>query len=171
MAEESMTKAEVLQAILRGRVEWEAAVAAVPAHLREAPGTDDTWGYKDILAHVMSYERWMADQLEMVVQGSREMAASPWAPPEEPGITMDQRNALILVFWRDAPLDEIEDAENAAYQRVLMALEVLPEAAFSANDYAWANGFPLWYGVKGNTFEHYQEHIPMLRALAASEVA
>lgn len=171
MTEDSINKSEALETLKRGRAEWEATMAAIPAQVRETQGADGAWGFKDILAHVMSYERWLADQLEAVVGGSREMVPSPWAPPEEPRITMDQRNDLFFHFWHDAPLSEIEDAERAAYQRVLMALEVLPDAAFTVSDYAWSGGQPLWDSVMGNTVEHYRDHIPMLRALATSEVA
>lgn len=51
------SKAELLQAILTARNEWDALIAQIPHHrLSESVGSGP-WSIKDVIAHTIEYDR------------------------------------------------------------------------------------------------------------------
>ena len=59
-----MKKAEFIDRVKTGRGEWTELLSMVDADLMLEPGQEGEWSAKDILAHVMWYEREMLGMLK-----------------------------------------------------------------------------------------------------------
>jgi len=168
----AMTKARLLARLLDGRAQWEALLAKARATAGDAgmrePGAENEWSVKDIVVHVTFYERWLDKALRAALAGR------PYTPTDLDALPIDERNARIFTENRGRDLDEALAAEQLAYLRLLESTERLPErdlldptrgpellAPFWADD-------PLWKSVAGETYEHYDEHTPSIRAWLAT---
>ena len=73
---------------------------------------------------------------------------------------------------RARPLAEVQADEQQAYDQILAALAPVEEdALFRADRFPWMQGNALWETLPGNTYAHYEEHIPPLRAWLAQQTA
>src|SRR6476469_4786786 len=123
-------KAELLDWLVTGRQEWEALLAQVdPARMLE-PGVEGDWSVRDILAHVVWYEREILQMLQA-------HAMQPGPSDAIWNLPTDERNAALADLLRDQPLAEVL-AESAALGPQLVAAV----AALSQADLTAAGGFP-----------------------------
>jgi hypothetical protein len=112
------------------------------------PGRFGEWAVKDVLAHITFWER----RLIAYVNGATESLIQP---DEDEQAAIDRINAGVLAANRDRPLAEVRAAFDASYQETLALAESL-----SAEDLADEALYGL---LAGDTFEHYREHIEMLK--------
>ena len=78
---------------------------------------------------------------------------------------VDDLNAIFYETNKDKPLAQVLADFAASYPRALTATEAMSETdLFDPDRFAWRNGRPLWWMVAGNTFGHYQDHIPNIHA-------
>ena len=152
--EENLTKTRLLAMALSARVYF----AELWAGLTEAqflePHVEEEWSLKDIIAHVVSCERWMYDLLATAVSTS----SIPHIPQTDAEI--NSQNAQFTAENNAKPLAQVlaEFAENEA--KIETAITAVPEEAlFDKDYYTWRNGRPLSWMVVGNTFGHYQDHV------------
>jgi hypothetical protein len=164
----AMTKAQLLDNLRTGRAQWEALLAQVGADHMTTPGVEGDWSVKDVIAHITLYEQRTAERLEAAARNERP-APSPW--PAD--LDMDARNALIYEAHRDQPLAEVQAESQQAFDRLVAAVEALPEDALvEPGRFAWLEGDPLWEVIPGNSYAHYEEeHTPPLRAWLAQQPA
>ena len=97
---------------------------------------------------------------------SRVLAGSNlWALP------VHERNAAVHQEIKDLTLQEVRTWADRTYVELIEPLELLPEEAYADAGYfqhmpgEWAP----WKVIAGNTFEHYPEHLPAIRALMESD--
>jgi hypothetical protein len=163
-----MTKTDLLECIRAARVEWEAALAAVPARRLTEPGAAGEWTVKDVLAHVSYWEDWQADQLEALQRGETTMVTRQGTPPGALSDDTDERNAAIYALYRERPLPEVLDMARLSYPRLLALVERLSDAQLNDRQtYAWTFGYPVWRMIAGNTYTHHPKHAADLRAWLA----
>jgi hypothetical protein len=147
--------------------DWHAAlhtlVDAVPPGYLPVPGVNAEWSIKDEVAH-LAY--WL-DALLTRLNGAREGS--------EPAVTnltdaeIDRRNAECLAASQRQRTDDVLTEYDAAYARVVEAIEAIPEdALFDPQRFAWANGRPLVAYIAGNMWEHYPEHVTQIRRWLAA---
>lgn len=154
------TKAELLDQIRQGRAAWEALLAEVPSARWDAPGVEDSWSVKDIIAHVTACERWMAERLESV------QAGGPFVPPDDPYADedVDEQNARMQAESRALSLSTVLADAPRAHAQLLAAVEALDDA--DLHDPARL-GMPPdrqpWNVIAGNAHSHYAEHTPAIR--------
>ena len=128
-----------------------------------APG-EGAWTAKDQLAHIAAWHRvalgrltgFAPEDIGDVVRG------------EYTSDTIDEVNERFLDRDRDMSLADVRDEFRRSYEEMLTAVEGLSDEELAR---PWlpenqARGtFAQMIG--SNTFDHYEEHIPLLRALAA----
>jgi hypothetical protein len=143
----------------KDRAEWDRVLAEVKEEQMLEPGLPGGWSVKDVIAHVNWYEQEMVVLLE-----TRELAGSElW------GLPADERNIPIHEQNKDLILDEVLAESNRVFERLWELVsqlddEVLTEASrFDQMPEDWEP----WQVIAGNTYEHYQEHIPDIRAWLA----
>ena len=157
-----MEKDEVISRVRTERSRWNDIMAQIDDDLMLKPGVEGDWSAKDILAHVMWYEREMVGMLK-----SRALVGSDlWSLP------LDERNAGVHEETKNMTLDEVRAESARVFPELLEQLELLPSEA--CNDSAHFEHMPAewepWFVISGNTFNHYSDHTESIRQLLASQV-
>lgn len=147
-----MNRATLLAAITAGRDRLDAALGSLPdAAMLER--VDDVWTRKDVVAHLEAWERRVVDLLERLRAGDE--------PAER--IETDALNASLQAADRDRSLEDVRSSERRAYARLLGAIDgASDEELFDGGHFAWTDGDPLADWFRGNTDEHYDEHLEQL---------
>jgi len=130
-----------------------------------AGGAAGFWGLKDVVAHVSAYERWLVELFAAVKCGQLP-APSILNDPD-----LDKRNAVVYAANRDKSVDEVLADSREVFAKLVAALEDLPEGQLvNEKDTAWyiepfwKEAMPVWEAVEGDSYGHYHEHIPTIRA-------
>ena len=158
-----MNHATLRAAITAGRDRLDAALGSLSDEAM-LERVDDVWTRKDVVAHLEAWERRVVDLLERLRAGSE--------PTER--IETDALNARLHAADRDRSLEDVRANERSAYVRLLAAIDgASDEELFDGGNFAWTDGDPLADWFRGNTDEHYDEHLEQLTrpARTASEEA
>lgn len=147
-----MNRAMLLADIRAGRERLVATLAALP-DATMLDRIDDTWTRKDVLAHLEAWERRVVQNLETLRRGE----------VPDGSIETDDRNERFYAAARDLPLADVRAREAAAFDAVLTAIAgASDEELFDGSHFPWTEGDPLAEWFRGNTDEHYQEHLEQL---------
>lgn len=160
---------ELMRAMSDARIEWLGLLAQAGPDRLDSPGADGDWTLKDITAHLAVYEWWTATQLEAFTHGERAMVAVPPGPaalpPGSDTPDMDARNALIYAHNRPRPAVEVLAESDQAFAALMAAVATFPAAALTdANCAEWTHGETPLAVIGGNSYEHYGNHMPAVRA-------
>ncbi len=153
-----MTKPELLQAIQKGRTDFEATLARLTPEQMTAPGAMGEWSVKDILGHIGVWESRLVTILYAIEQGATPQTFRTQAE-------VDQANAESFAEQRDRPLDRVLADFHGVHIQLLKRLEAVKER--DLNDpkrFKWMEDEPLEKLVAGDTFVHYAEHRPAIEA-------
>jgi hypothetical protein len=119
------------------------------------PGAAGKWSVKDVIAHVTWGEREIAPVMRTHVLAGSEL----W------NLSDDERNEIVYQQNRDRSLHEIMNEERQAYADLLAAAQTLSDE--DLNDSHRYKQMPEewvpWQLYAGNTFKHYQDHMPSIR--------
>jgi hypothetical protein len=129
---------------------WSAFVDAfstVPEDRRSEPGVVPGWSVHDMVWHCGYWAGYVADLLGKIARGESTQDSQDW----------DAVNALVVEDGRAMSWDEVIVASERNRVRVREALQSLPTLTDEAVD-----------EFRGETFEHYEEHAPEVRAFAAA---
>ena len=149
------TKSEIQAAI---HLEW-AAIERVLNHLSEeqmlTPGVTGLWSVKDILAHIVFWEKVMLDRMEGVLSG-QPLKYPPILNNED----VDRENYNAYLESRERPLSAVQLEFRTIYQGFLTVFAALDETALTRRmPWDWASdNLRLWHIIIANTSDHYQEH-------------
>ncbi len=164
------SKAELLDEMRREHAEWEALIAGADETRLTEPGAVGDRSVKDLVAHVMVYERWVVSNL------GDDVPPDPAPPPDVDMNDLDQRNAWFYRANRDRPLVDVLADWRRFARRLEELVEALPEEQLSASFAVTPEGrlrpatesdaapWPLWSIIDGNAGGHYAEHTPAFRA-------
>lgn len=154
-----MDKATFLATLRRERAAWDALLAvasALGAARLTEPGINGSWSFKDIVAHVTWYER----EMVMLLRTHALIGSPLWELPH------DQRNTAIFEQLRDQPLDAVLAGAHQIFAELLTLVEGLAEE--DLHDASRYRDMPPdwipWEVLAGNTYTHYPEHTPAIRA-------
>ena len=153
---DSVTKAEFVERVLRARNKWDTAVARIPPQEAVESGFCGHWSLKHVIAHITWYDREMVNMLER-----REFAGSDlWALPT------DQRNAAIHEQVSGSTLAERLAEACSVFERLVELVASLTDKDLS--DPASFPGMPTewrpWEVLASNTYEHYEDHLAQAEA-------
>lgn len=160
------TKTELLRRIDESRHRLDDLISTLSEPELTEPG-DQGWSIKDHLAHLATWE----DSLAALLEG-RDRDAAIGLPPatmETGSHDVDWINLRLFERHHRLPLPQVLDSYRAAHAHVLAALNRLSDAdllrpyAFfqpSADDQR-----PVLGWIDGNTWEHYDEHLPWITAI------
>jgi hypothetical protein len=151
-----MNRTTLLDTIVAGRERLDAALAGL-AREPMLDRVDDTWTRKDVIAHLEAWERRVVANLETLRGGGT----------PDGSVETDELNERFFTQNRDRPLDDVLAGERAAYRAVLVAIDsASDEELFDGHHFAWTEGDPLADWFRGNTDEHYDEHLEQLTRAA-----
>lgn len=156
-----MNKAEFLQKLADKRAEWDGVLADIPQELMTVPGVNaDGWSVKDIVAHVAWYENEATHILKSHTLASESAENGRiWEMP------INERNSAIYEQNRNLTLNDALVMGQEAYRAFLHEAQKLAEEDLS--DPARYKDMPAdwkpWEVVASNTFEHYPDHVAVIR--------
>jgi len=152
----AMSRTTLLGAIAAGRDRLDAALANLP-DAAMLDRIDEVWTRKDVLAHLEAWERRVVANLVTLRAGD----------VPDGSVETDALNERFLRRDCDRSLDDIRTGERVAYQAVLAAIEqASDEELFDGQHFGWTEGDPLADWFRGNTNEHFDEHLEQLTRAA-----
>ena len=141
-------------ALQQKRAAWEALLAQLDEQRMLQSGIEGTWSVKDLIAHISWYEREMVPVIRL-----RVFTGSEWWE-----LPVDARNEMIYQQSRQRPLQEIVEEGQRSYTELLEAVQSLNDEDLN-NPHRFRDmpeDWVPWQIFAGNSFEHYQEHLPTL---------
>lgn len=182
MPADPTTKAAILERSRESAARLEAAFTSLSEEQLLRPNTVGQWSLKDVLAHI-AWE-WLAGQLEAYLEGREPTAMECFGHEHAPGpdddmSTNDGRNAWAYSLDKDLSLSDVLERYWRYRRRIDAVIERLPEEDFERSFAIVALGYvshvrparegetgsPLWLWLKGNTWEHYEDHIEDFEAV------
>jgi len=160
-----MDKATLIRTLKTEREGYEALLNAIGRDRMTQPGVEGDYSVKDVVAHLATYERWLAGWLEAALRGELP------APSAMEDSDVETRNALYYALNQDRALDDVLAESRAVHQRLLELVQTLPEGDLdnpARTDWCvvpyWKSSRPVWQAIENDTVEHYQQHRPALEA-------
>lgn len=154
-----MTKAKLLDELRSARSQWEAMLKEVPQNRMEEAGATGHWSVKNVITHLTSYARWYANAAEAQLQGEM----PPMDGTEQ--MPFEERNQLYYERDKDMPLEQALKESEQVHQRLLVAVEQLPEPFLIE-----PQNFPgapeliaVWQMLRGDVYDHTRTHIQCIR--------
>lgn len=151
-----MPVAVLLDKLRTERANLNGLLAQIPPEQMTQPGAEGNWSVRDMLVHITWYDREVAGAIER-----RALAGgSPLF-----GLSIDERNIAMLAEAQALTLDEVLAESHQVFERLLAAAATLSEEDMA--DPARLEMPPEWLPsttIAINTYRHYRQHIPALRA-------
>ena len=126
-------------------------------------GVSGKWSIKDILAHILAYEQYIADRMNEILHGETYIPCKTqnaldafldeFGYPDLGSSLLDDDgpNAWITEKYRNVSLEDVIAQEIQAFASIIASFEKLPEDML--------NRHSLYERVANNTYRHYREHI------------
>lgn len=158
-----VSKADILKAIHEDHAVWEDLLATIPDARKTEPGLAGGWSVKDLIAHISTFERWTIEWLEPALEGKPPV----WSDPDYDGtLELDEQNRRIYERNRGRPLNEVQREASEVHERMLAAIERIPEDIVAADirefsrpvSNYYAAGTTVWQAIDANAAEHYRHH-------------
>ena len=153
---EPSSRSELIQAMLVARTKLDSLIERIPRSTMALPGASHEWSVKDIVAHINSYDRWLA--LGLALRGQK--------PPDSwiEDIPLVQFNHRLFLENRKLPLDEVLHQSQDLWNHILQETQATPEAyLFSEHS---VEGVPYKFRpcdiLKSESYGHYLDHVPAL---------
>ena len=150
-----MDKTTFMNMLKESRAQWEEILAQIDEEHMLQPGATGKWSVKDVIAHVMCGEREIVSVMHTHVLAGSEL----W------NLSDDERNEIEYQQHRERPLHEILSEEQQAYADLLAVAQTLNDEDLN-NSHRFQQmpeDWVPWQIFAGNSFKHYQDHIPALR--------
>ena len=147
-----MNRTILLAAISAGRDRLDAMLDGVDDEAM-LERIDETWTRKDVIAHLEAWERRVVENL-LTLRGG--------GTPDR-SVETDDLNERFFILCRNRSLEDVLAGERDGYLWVLAAVDgATDEELFDGHHFAWTEGDPLADWFRGNTDEHYDEHLEQL---------
>ena len=153
---------EIAERIGAGHHELFALLDPLAPEEATRPGVNGAWSLKDLIGHIGTYGWFGAEFFRT--------RAWPVMPPEIDLVELDERNAVICLWLKDRPLDQIRDEEAKAYADLLDVVVALDDVDFGAPSCLGLPDGPEWRPesfVAGNSYDHHRDHIGDVRRWVA----
>ncbi len=151
-----MDKTTLIQTLRNEHEQWQTLLAQISEERMVQPGVAGEWSVKDIIAHVMWYERETVGILQQ-----RAFVGSPlW------NVSLEERNAAMVAENHNRSLEEMRLEAQQVFEQLIQAIQKLSEA--DLNDASSLHDIPPnwlpWQVIASNSYEHYHQHTPSLSA-------
>ena len=150
-----MEKATLLKTLTETRAAWEALLAQIDEEQMQKPGATGTWSVKDIIAHVA----WCESEIVPVLRTHVLAGSDFW------NLSDDEGNEIAYQQNKDRSLHDIVNEEQQAYTALLEVVQQLRNEDLD-DPYCFKNmpaEWRPWQLIAGNSFKHYEDHMPSLR--------
>lgn len=158
---EQQRKTELLDEVSDGYTVFETFLSELSPRHMLVSNVNGAWSIKDTIAHLTAWQERLLEWLQAASQ-NRLPANGPHVLDDA---TLDQINEQFYQEGKALPLDVVLQRFRTSSIQIIAAVERLSdEELTNPQRFAWLEGRPLWEVVENNTYGHYQEHMPPLRA-------
>lgn len=138
-------------------------------------GVSGKWSIKDILAHVLAYEQYIADRMNEILHGEEytpcktqnalDAFLDEYGYPDFGSSLLDDDgpNEWVAEKYKHVSLDDVVSQEIQAFVSIISSLEKIPEDLLSQHN--------LFDRVANNTYRHYRDHIADIKRWLRSNTA
>ncbi len=163
-----MDKADVLDRVETARAAFDRLLVEIGETRMEQPGSESGWSAKEVLAHVMAYDRWTAAQLVAAREGRQatdeESYGSDPPPPDVDMNDLDLRNAALRERYHSTPLADVIAGAEHAFAQLMEAIHALNQQQLDDPTFlGWDESLTTSGAIGIQTWEHYADHEPSLR--------
>jgi hypothetical protein len=133
------------------------------------------WSVKDLLAHILAYEQYIADRMNEVLHGETYLPCKTqnaldafldeFGYPDfgSPLLDDDGPNEWVNEKYKNVSLEDVVAQELQAFAAIVSSLEKMPEEMM--------NRHHLYDRIANNTFRHYREHSADIKRWLKSSTA
>ncbi|OGO17250.1 MAG: hypothetical protein A2Z14_08590 [Chloroflexi bacterium RBG_16_48_8] len=152
------SKADLIEAMVSARGRFDSLISQIPHSKMTLPGASGEWSVKDVVAHITSYDRWLA--LTLALRGQK--------PPDFwiEDIPLDEFNRRLFDENRDLSLDQVLQQSGDVWREILEVTRNLPETYLFTEQSV--QGVPYTFKpcdvLKSESYGHYLDHVPALLA-------
>ena len=126
-------------------------------------GVAGKWSIKDVLAHILAYEQYLADRMHEILhdqpytpcktQTALDAFLDEFGYPDfgSPLLDNEAPNEWVVEKYKNVSLDDVVSQEIQAFSSIISALEQMPEETITQHN--------LYNRVINHTYEHYREHM------------
>jgi len=126
-------------------------------------GVSGKWSIKDILAHILAYEQYIADRMNEILhdetyvpcktQNALDAFLDEFGYPDfgSPLLDDDGPNAWVAEKYHNVALEDVIAQEIQAFASIIASFEKIPEDMLNKHN--------LYERLANNTYKHYREHI------------
>lgn len=171
-----MNKSLFISRLLRERDKFEILVNRVGFVRRlTLKGVVGKWSVKDILAHILAYEQFMADRMEEISRGEVYLPCKTQNALDEfleeygypdfgsPMLDADLSDDWVVEKYKNVSFEDIVIQELNAFASIVSLLETLSESMIEQHN--------MYDRIANNTYKHYREHIRDIRRWLAVNAA
>ncbi len=160
------SKSGLLNSLRAGRANLETALAGLTEEHLSRPGVETTWSVKDVMAHLMFWEKRALFYLKAARDGYQQ-ADDLWRAD-----TVDKLNERNYIDQQHRSTSDILDEERSVFQTIVHLVESTPEHDLIAPGcFEWAHGEALYDLIAGESFGHIRDHLDALRGWQAKMLA
>jgi hypothetical protein len=163
-----MTRKPFIEKLLHERDRFELTLNRVGYTRRMTlKGVSGKWSIKDVLAHILSYELYIADRMNEIMHGEAYIPCKTrtaldafldhFGYPDfgSPLLDDDAPNEWVVGRYKNVPLEDVVAQEIQAFNTIVELLEKMPEKMIAEHH--------LLDRVANNTYKHYREHLRDIR--------
>ena len=164
-----MLKKPFIEKLLQERDKFELLLNRVGYTRRMTlKGVSGKWSIKDILAHILSYEQYMADRMHEIInhevyvpcktQTALDAFVDAFGYPDFGSALLDEdaSNEWIVERYKNVSLDDVVTQELQAFASIISAFEQMTQETIAKHN--------LNEKIANHTFKHYRDHIKDIRA-------
>ncbi|HET9911597.1 MAG TPA: hypothetical protein VFQ13_06895 [Anaerolineales bacterium] len=138
-------------------------------------GVSGKWSIKDMLAHILAYELYIADRMNEILHGEHYAPArtqnaldaflDDFGYPDfgSPLLDDDGPNEWVTEKYKNVSLEDVVAQEIQAFASIIAALEKMPEEVLNQHN--------LFDRIANNTYRHYREHSAEIKRWLRSSTA
>jgi hypothetical protein len=169
-----MRKSRFLTRLQDERQEWELLINYVASSRMGIGCVAGTWAVRDILAHIVAQEQYLADRLAEIARGEcfsvchtqdeLDTFLEEYGYPdfESPILQLDIANDWIVNRYKSVSSPDLVAQEIHAFDAIWEAVQALTGKQLSENN--------LYERIAHYTYEHYNEHAVDIRSRFKSPV-
>lgn len=163
-----MIKKHFIDKLMRERDKFELTLNRVGYSRRMTlKGVTGKWSIKDILAHILAYELYIADRMNEILHGQEytpcktqsalDAFLEEFGYPDfgSPLLDDDAPNAWVVEKYKNVSLEDVVAQEIQAFSSIVTMLETMPQKLIDEHN--------LFDRIANNTFKHYREHLRDIR--------
>ncbi len=156
------TKSELLEAMRAARGEWDDLIAQVPQGRLSEPGASGSWSARDVVAHLTEFDRWLALGLAIRLEKPPQI----WLDD----LSLDEFNAVLHEHNRDREPVGVLAESKRVFEELKSEVEARSEEFLFGTHRVDGVSYEVipHQMLKSESYGHYRDHIPGLRAWLAS---